>query len=123
MNSLTSAYANQLLAEWPALSLRTVLLGPSYLFDRLAPAAIAEADTVAVSDIMTGLAVLDGWARADPARFSGVAPGQTVSAAALVQVETPEVPFVFMDEATRFPMKTVGTLFWLTWQAEGIFRL
>jgi hypothetical protein len=123
MNTLTAPFANLLLAGWPLLHVNAVLLNDTYEFDRIAPNPILPGNRVATSDILGNMHIIDGWARANPARFIGVAPGLNVAAAGLVTLDAPDTLFAYMDDATRFPMRTTGASFWLSWQVEGIFRL
>lgn len=127
MNVLSAEFANQLWAaqvSWLEVSARVYLLRPSYTFDRLTPMAIVEDDTAGISELLTGLTVVDGWAKANPARFSGLAPGLDFNAVAIVrEAADPLVPIIYMDELVGGSGLTLASPFWLSWQVDGIVRL
>jgi hypothetical protein len=96
------------------------LLDSTYVFDPEAPAD--SDDPIAVSDLITGMAVDEGYAQADPVWFPSLNTEREVHALALLE-EGQTAPFAYMDNVIGLPTVPPARAFWIAWQTQGIVRL
>jgi hypothetical protein len=122
-NRLTTDFADALWTaqvNWPTLSLRVLLVDVDYVMDPEAPEDVAS--PIATSNVLTGLAVAAGWAKADAALFPVVADAREIVGAVLVE-DGSTTPIMLLDTIVGLPAHAPDQPFWLAWQETGICRL
>lgn len=122
---LTNAYATELLVgaapDWIAADLSVALYDEGYVFDPANTLPLLAANIIALAPL-TGRVVKNGWAVANPVLIQDYdLPRETAGVCIGQESGGNMTPLVKLD---LLPANFIPTTipFWLTWQAEGIFR-
>lgn len=127
MTRLTPEFATALLGaavDWTAAPDRHfVLVDPAFVYTPGVTTTVP-AGSVVFSSALSGRAVSEGWARADPVLIAGITPGAALGPAA-IGVAAGGGDFtlnVWFDELVGLPAYFASD-FWVAWQDGGVFRL
>jgi hypothetical protein len=122
---LTDAFAEALLSNlapnWATADLHVALFDAGYVFDPVLAPVLPAANIIA-SAPLTGRTVKRGWAVANPALIQAYDLPRKTTGVCIGQFSGGNMtPFA---KLSLLPVDFVPTTipFWLTWQAEGIFR-
>lgn len=125
MNVITNYLAHRLLMgqfDWTAATLNVALVDDTYAGTKENSPNPSDA-LIGTSDTLTGLAILDGWAKADHAHFATLVDGRQITKALLCNAGDDGAVMAIIEDAVGMPAYVPSGPFWLAWNAEGIFRL